>query len=53
MDNSNLIEATIETDDTFLKQFLRYSQIKIPDEARIYNFVKDFLVDSLKSDGSL
>lgn len=53
MDNSNLIEATMETDGTFLKQFLRYGQIKIPDEARIYNFVKDFLVDSLKSNGSL
>ena len=54
MDNSFSIEVTMETVDTVI--FRAISEIrgksKRPDEARIYNFVNDFLDDSGVSDGS-
>ena len=54
MDNSNSVEGTIETVDAVI--FRAISEIqgksKRPDEARIHNFVKDFLDDSGVSDGS-
>ena len=54
MDNSNLVEVTMETVDTVT--FRAISEIqgksKRPDEAKIYNFVKDLLDDSGVSDGS-
>ena len=53
MDNSNLVEVTIEAVDTVI--FVAISEIrgksKRPDEAKIYNFVKDFLDDSGVYDG--
>ena len=53
MDNSNLVEVTMEAVDTVI--FKAISEIrgksKPPDEARIYNFVKDFIDDSGVSDG--
>ena len=46
MDNSNLVEVTIETVDTAI--FIAISEIwgksKRPGEARIYNFLKTFLM---------
>ena len=54
MDSSISVEGTMETVDTVI--FRAITQIrgksKHPDEARIYNFVKDFLVDSGESYGS-
>ena len=54
MANSNLVEVTMETADTVI--FRAISEIrgksKKPDEARIYNFVKNFLDNSDVSDGS-
>ena len=54
MDNSNFVEVPMKTVDTII--FRAKSEIggksKRPDEARIYNFVKDFLGDSGVSDGS-
>ena len=54
MHNSNSVEVTMETVDAVI--FRAISEIrgesKRPDEARIYNFVKDFLDDSGVSDGS-
>ena len=48
MANSNLVEVTKETADTVI--FRAISEIrgksKRPDEARIYNFVKNLLHDS-------
>ena len=53
MANSNLIEVTMETADTVI--FRAISEIrgksKRPDEARIQNFVKNFLDDRDVSDG--
>ena len=48
MDNSNLVEVTMETVDTviFRATFEIRSKSKLPDEARIYNFIKDFFDDS-------
>ena len=47
MDNLNLVEVTVETVDAII--FRAISEVrgksKRPDEARIYNFVKEFLVD--------
>ena len=55
MDNSNSVEGTMETVGTDI--FRAISEIreksKGPDEARTYNFGKDFLDDSGVSDGSL
>ena len=54
MDNSNSLEGPMETVNTVI--FRVISEIrgksKRSDEARIYNFVKDFLDDSAISDGS-
>ena len=54
MTNSNLVEVTKETADTVT--FRAISEIlgkwKLPDKARIYNFVKNLLDDSDVSDGS-
>ena len=54
MDNSNLVEVTMETVGTVI--FRAISEIrgksKRPDEARIYNCVKDFLDDNGVLDGS-
>ena len=54
MANSDLVEVTMETADTVI--FRAISEIrgksKKPDEARIYNFVKNFLDNSDVSDGS-
>ena len=54
MTNSNLVEVTMETADTVT--FRAISEIlgkwKLPDKARIYNFVKNLLDDSDVSDGS-
>ena len=54
MHNSNSVEVTMETVDAVI--FRAISEIrgksKRPDEARIYNFVKDFLDDSGISNGS-
>ena len=54
MDNSNLVEFTIETVGTVI--FRAISEIrgksKRPDEDRIYNFFKNFFDDSGVSDGS-
>ena len=54
MDNSNSVKGTMETVDAII--FRAISEIrgksKRPDEARIYNFVKDFLDDSSVSNGS-
>ena len=54
MDNSNLVEGTMETVDTVIFRAISEirSKSKCPDEARIYNFVKDFLDDSGVSDVS-
>ena len=53
MHNSNSVEVTMETVDAVI--FRAISEIrgksKRPDEARIYNFVKDFLDDSGVSNG--
>ena len=53
MDNSNSVEGTMEIVGTVI--FRAISEIrgksKRPDEARIYNFVKDFLDDSGVSNG--
>ena len=48
MANSNLVKATMETVDTVIFRAISESRskIKCPDEAKIYNFVKDFLDDS-------
>ena len=52
--NSNSVENTMEAVETVI--FRAMSEIrgrsKCPDEARIYNFVKDFLDNSGKTDGS-
>ena len=54
MANSNLVEVTMDTADTVI--FRAISEIrgksKKPDEARIYNFVKNFLDNSDVSDSS-
>ena len=54
MNNSNLVEVTLKTVDTII--FRAISGIrgkwKRPDEARIYDFVKDFLGNSAVSDGA-
>ena len=54
MDNSNLVEVTMETVDTVIFRAISEirSKSKCKDEARIYNFVKDFLDDSGVSDSS-
>ena len=54
MDNSNLVEVTMETFGTFIIRaiFEIWGKSKLPDEARIYNFVKDFLDNSGLSNGS-
>ena len=54
MDSLNLIEDAMESVDNVI--FRVTSEIRgkseHPDEARIYNFVKDFLDNSGLSDGS-
>ena len=54
MDNSNLVEITMEKVDTVIFRAISeiWSKSKHPDEARIYNFVKNFLDDSGESDHS-
>ena len=54
MDNSNSVESTMETVNTVIFRVISEmrGKSKRPDEARIYNFVKDFLDDSAISDGS-
>ena len=54
MDNSNSVEGTMETVNTVIVRVISEmrGKSKRPDEARIYNFVKDFLDDSSVSDGS-
>ena len=54
MDNSNSVEGTMETVSTVIFRVISEmrGKSKRPDEARIYNFVKDFLDDSAISDGS-
>ena len=54
MDNSNSAEGTMETVDTDIFRTISEirDKLKRPDEARIYNFVKDFLDDGGVSDGS-
>ena len=55
MDNSSLIEATMEIVDTVISRAISElrDKSKRPDEARIYNFVNNFLDDSGVSDGSI
>ena len=54
MDNSSSVEGTMETVDTVIFRAICeiWGKSKRPDEARIYDFVKDFLDDSDVSDGS-
>ena len=54
MDNSNSVEGTMETVNTVIFRVISEmrGKSKRPDEARIYNFVKNFLDDSAISDGS-
>ena len=54
MDNSNLIEVTMETVGTVIFRPISeiLGKLKHPDETGIYNFVKDFLDDSVVSNGS-
>ena len=53
MDNSNSVEVTMEAVETVIFRAISEirSKSKRPDEARIYNFVKDFLDDSGVSNG--
>ena len=54
MDNSNSVEGTMETVNTVIFRVISEmrGKSKRPDEARIYNFVKNFLDDSAISVGS-
>ena len=54
MDSLKLIEDAMESVDNviFRVTFEIRGKSEHPDEARIYNFVKDFLDDSGLSDGS-
>ena len=54
MANSNLVEVTMEKTGNVIFRAIYQTQgkSKQPDEARIYNFVKNFLDVSDVSDGS-